>query len=331
MIDDATGEEQQRLLAEVDVLRELPEREINDVATRSPIVRLGEKESLALGEDLRGILFLVSGRVRVHEPNFGGQDLTFSVVEGGTLVGQGCPTPRPSRPSLVEALEPSVLRVVEQQDFEDLVSRNPRVGVDTIRLLGERLDAYEARLSDLIRKEVPARLAGLLLRLSEREGAEPGGDFLDEQLSNPTSPLIVGGERILSAEFQEETRARQVLETIGSGERTFTTIQRRADIHETTLQAGDASNHEPEARRIRGLDQMARENALRRSRPGAHRGATRRGPQNGRRYRPGRRLQRGIRRARQRSRRGPRSRVPAESVCRGCCQVPGTEGQDNSH
>ena len=158
----------------MDVLRELPEREINDVATRSPIVRLGEKESLALGEDLRGILFLVSGRVRVHEPNLGGQDLTFSVVEGGTLVGQGCPTPRPSRPSLVEALVPSVLRVVEQQDFEDLVSRNPRVGVDTIRLLGDRLDAYEARLSDLIRKEVPARLAGLLLRLSEREGAEPG-------------------------------------------------------------------------------------------------------------------------------------------------------------
>ena len=61
-------------------------------------------------------------------------------------------------------------------------------------------------------------------------------DFLDEQLSNPTSPLIVGGERILSAEFPEEARARQVLATIGSGERTFTTIQRRAGIHETTLQ-----------------------------------------------------------------------------------------------
>jgi AAA+ ATPase superfamily predicted ATPase len=61
-------------------------------------------------------------------------------------------------------------------------------------------------------------------------------DFLEEQLSNPTSPLIVGGERILSAEFPEEARVRQVLATIGSGERTFTTVQRRAGIHETTLQ-----------------------------------------------------------------------------------------------
>jgi uncharacterized protein len=62
-------------------------------------------------------------------------------------------------------------------------------------------------------------------------------DFLQEEISNPTSPLIVGGERILSAEFPEEVRAREVLTTIGgSGERTFTTIQRRAGIHETTLQ-----------------------------------------------------------------------------------------------
>ena len=61
-------------------------------------------------------------------------------------------------------------------------------------------------------------------------------EFLKEQLSEPTSPMIVGGERILSAEFPKEIRAREVLETIGVGERTFTTIQRRAGIHETTLQ-----------------------------------------------------------------------------------------------
>src|SRR5829696_8074050 len=123
MFDDAPGEEQQRLLAEVDVLRELPEREVDHVATRSPLVRLGDGESLTLGEDLRGILFLLSGRVRVHEPNSGGQDLTFSVVEGGTLVGQSGSTSRTSRALLVEALEPSVLRVVEREDFEDLVLR----------------------------------------------------------------------------------------------------------------------------------------------------------------------------------------------------------------
>jgi uncharacterized protein len=56
---------------------------------------------------------------------------------------------------------------------------------------------------------------------------QPGMDvwnFLEEEIPNPTSPLIVSGERILSAEFPEEVRAREVLTTIGgTGETTFST------------------------------------------------------------------------------------------------------------
>ena len=64
--------------------------------------------------------------------------------------------------------------VVGWEDFEGVVVRNPQVGLKTIGLFGQRLEQYEGRLSDLIRKEVPARLAGLLLRLSEREDAMAG-------------------------------------------------------------------------------------------------------------------------------------------------------------
>jgi CRP/FNR family transcriptional regulator, cyclic AMP receptor protein len=56
------------------------------------------------------------------------------------------------------------------------VRRNPEVGVKTIRILGERLSTCEGRLSDLTRKEVPARLATLVLRLSEHQGVITGED-----------------------------------------------------------------------------------------------------------------------------------------------------------
>jgi CRP/FNR family transcriptional regulator, cyclic AMP receptor protein len=109
--------------------------------------------------------------VRVHEPSVGDQDLTFSVAEEGTVLGQTGVAPRRSRALRVEALEPSVLSVVAWEDFEDLVLRYPKVGVKTIRLLSERLAVCEVRLSDQVRKEVPARLAGLILRLSDHLGA----------------------------------------------------------------------------------------------------------------------------------------------------------------
>ncbi len=50
--------------------------------------------------------------------------------------------------------------------------------------------------------------------------------FLAEQLADPTSPLIVTGERIIRAEFPSETQAVTVFQAIGDGERTFTGIQR---------------------------------------------------------------------------------------------------------
>src|SRR5215210_3646381 len=110
MIEEAP--EEQLLLGEVDILNELPQSEVEYVATHSPIAHLGKKESLTLGEDLQGIVLLVSGRVRVHQPTLRNQDLTFSVVEGGTIVAQTSSTSRPLWVLRVEALEPSVLRIV---------------------------------------------------------------------------------------------------------------------------------------------------------------------------------------------------------------------------
>jgi len=217
---EVAPEEQLLLLAEVDILEGLPRSEVEYVAARSTIVRLGKKESLTLEENLRGILLLASGRVRVHETNSRGQDLTFAVVEGGTVVGQSGSTPRPSRDLLVGALAPSVLRVVGWEDFEDLVLRNPMVGVKTIRLLDERLAACERRFSDLISKEVPARLASLILRLSEHQDpvTGEGSRRIPSRYTHQQLASLVGSNReavtrafgVLRKAGAVETRARQI-------------------------------------------------------------------------------------------------------------------------
>ncbi len=68
----------------------------------------------------------------------------------------------------------------------------------------------------------------------------PGEDlwkFLRVELQNPESPLIVLGERWLSAEFPSELKARDALEAIGAGERTFTGILQRAGMSNKTLES----------------------------------------------------------------------------------------------
>jgi CRP/FNR family transcriptional regulator, cyclic AMP receptor protein len=175
VIEDAPLKELERLLATVDILEPLPPEELERLAPFSSSMRLEAGEAVALEEDRETLLLLASGWVRVHElSTTGGPDLTFSMIEEGTVVGQTGLAVRLSRGLRVEALRPSTLLVLRWEDFEELVVRNPEVAIKTIRLLSERLAACEGRLSDLVRKEVVARLAGLILSLGEYQGVVVG-------------------------------------------------------------------------------------------------------------------------------------------------------------
>lgn len=69
---------------------------------------------------------------------------------------------------------------------------------------------------------------GLPLNLNDWPERACVFDFLEKQVVDPTSALLVNGERALAAEFPAESLARQVLTAVGSGERTFSLIGRAA-------------------------------------------------------------------------------------------------------
>ena len=213
MIEGVPQEKQRRPLAKVDILQSLSSEEIERLALLSGSVHLGTGEAFAVEEGGCTLLLLTSGRVRVHERNATGPGLTLSMVEAPTVVAQTGFAAWPPRTLVVEALEPSVLRVLEGEDFEDLVRRNPEVGVKTIRLLSERLAVYGSRLSDLVRKEIPARLAGLILGLSEHQGitTTDGSRMIPTRYTHNQLASMVGSNReALTRAFGRLRKARAV-------------------------------------------------------------------------------------------------------------------------
>jgi len=79
---------------------------------------------------------------------------------------------------------------------------------------------------------------GLPLICQEWQEGESRVDFLTRALDDPTSPLLVSGERMLAAEFPTALQARHVLSVIGSGERTFGTIAAKAGAADRPLPPG---------------------------------------------------------------------------------------------
>jgi len=169
------------LLSRVDVFESLSEEEIREVLSdllqRNAEINLRAGEVFYTPQQPDGKLFILTkGRVRLYKME-ATREFTLEVVDAGTVFGEVSFTPHAFRESYAEAMEPSVVFAMERVEVERLILQKPKVGIRIIRLLSERLHYYETRMQDVTLKEVPARLASLILFLVKSEGVQSPGEI----------------------------------------------------------------------------------------------------------------------------------------------------------
>ena len=163
--------EQIHLLSMVDILGPLSAEEMEDLARRSPDTFLEQDDILFTPKNGTERLFILKeGRVQLYEIDQAGEEITLSVVEGGNVFGEMALTGQSLLGLYVRALTPSTVVSLRREELEDLIMKKPEVGLRLVRDLAERLHGSERRYADIIGKDVPARLATLILRLVDSEG-----------------------------------------------------------------------------------------------------------------------------------------------------------------
>lgn len=191
-------EEQKRFLSMVDIFEPLTPEELHELARRTPDTYLDEGEILYTPQETGEKLFMLKkGRVQVYEMRPGGREITLSVVEGGTIFGEMSLTGQSLDGVYVRALAPSFVCSMRRTDFERLIRKNPEVGLRLVRVLAERLRQSEVRMADLVQKEVPARLATLILTLVDTEGLVSGGSFrIPTRYTQEQLGSMIGAKRV---------------------------------------------------------------------------------------------------------------------------------------
>src|SRR5215216_7168767 len=165
-------DEEVELLSRVDLFDSLSEEEIRQLLDENSDVRLEEGETFYAPWEHDGELFILKkGRMRLYRTE-GTREFTLEVVDAGTVFGEMAFTPHHLRESFARATEPSVVFAMEHAGVERLIREKPQVGLRMISLLSERLRYYETRMEDVTLKEVPARLASLILFLVQSEGVQ---------------------------------------------------------------------------------------------------------------------------------------------------------------
>src|SRR5215207_3519448 len=186
-----------KLLTEIDVLEALGTEEMNRLAQRIPERDFHSGEIVYVPGDASEVVFLLlAGRIRLYGMAWD-QELTFEVIQGGSMFGIAALMEQPEA-EYAQALEPSRVGLLSLQSFWRLVGQTPEVNARVMGMLGERLRRNRSRMTDIALKEVPARLANLILDLVEGEGivTRQGHYAIHTSYTHEQLATMIGAKRV---------------------------------------------------------------------------------------------------------------------------------------
>jgi CRP/FNR family transcriptional regulator, cyclic AMP receptor protein len=204
--------EKTKLLSAVNLLESLSWEEVEELARRMPQTHLDRGRILYTPAHQSTILFLLlRGRVRLYK-SAEGREITLSVVGAGEMFGKAAFTAG-RQGAYAQAVEPSEVAMMSRETFCTLVRDRPEVGLKAMELLGERLSFCEDRMADISLREVPARLAAIVLYLCESEGVVTAEGYkIPTRYTHQQLGAMIGSKRVAT------TRALGTLQELGAVE-----------------------------------------------------------------------------------------------------------------
>ncbi|TAJ23667.1 MAG: Crp/Fnr family transcriptional regulator [Nitrospirae bacterium] len=161
---------------------------MQEVKKRQPLYFPGDPSS--------NVYLLKQGRVKIANTAPSGKEVTFDILEPGEVFGELDVLENSPRTTSAEALDDTLVCVIRREDFDRYLTRHPNVTVRLTKLIGLRLKKIQSRVEDLVFRDVPARLAHLLLELRNSDGvAEGTGTRLRVKLTHQEMANLIGCSR----------------------------------------------------------------------------------------------------------------------------------------
>ena len=197
-------------LSEVEIFQDLTAQEMAELAAAAPMRTVPAGTLLWSPHEPHTVLFIVkAGSVCIYRLSPEGRRLTLAVLGPGALFGEMDLVGQRMGDGFAEALEPSVLCLMSEQDVRTLLLADSRIAARIICGLGRRLAEVEQRLADAVLKPAPQRLAAVLCQLVE--AAPETGLLLSRgpeiRLTHEQLADLVGTTRVTTTKLLGDLRA----------------------------------------------------------------------------------------------------------------------------
>ncbi len=204
-------------LKQIRLFADLPADTLERLDRVAGMQAVKRRQPIYLPGDLGDAVYLLkSGRVKISRLSPGGKELTLAILEPGEIFGETDALQGAPRDEVAEALEDTVLCIVPRSEFEALLQRTPGLALRLTKLIGLRLRRIESRVEDLVFRDVPTRLAHLLLDLARDLGVEDQrGLLLRARFSHRDLANLIGSTRETVSLTLGEFRREGLVETEG--------------------------------------------------------------------------------------------------------------------
>lgn len=161
------------------------------------------------GAPSEAIYFIEKGRVRLTRLSPEGKTVILALLGPGDLIGEAS-WEAGEHDSYAETLEESRIYQISREAFQNFIRENPEFGLRLIQIIGGRLKQAQARIEDLVFRQVPSRVARLLVTLAEQHGkVTPNGIRVEFPLTHQEIADLVGSSRVTVTQILNRFRSSQ--------------------------------------------------------------------------------------------------------------------------
>ena len=125
------------------------------------------------GEDAAGFYVVAAGRVKIYKLSADGKERILHIVHSGDAFAEAAIFGDGRYPAFAETLCRTELVFLPGREFLDLLHNRSGIAINMIAGLSQFLRQFAHQIEELTFKDVPARLAGYLLKLT----AAPDGSY----------------------------------------------------------------------------------------------------------------------------------------------------------
>jgi len=140
------------------------------------VLKIAVKKTLEKGEHIfsegdpgSGFYIVVEGQIKIYKLSMEGKEHILHIFGPGEPFGEVPVFSGDVFPASAEAVKKSGVLFFPRDRFISLINEDPTLALNMLAVLSKRLRQFTVQIENLSLKEVPGRLAGYLLLLSEEQ------------------------------------------------------------------------------------------------------------------------------------------------------------------